>query len=152
MEQSEIFAFSQIIEELHLTLNHQKEIIRLVKEISRLNNVPILDVINDCNVADVISNTEYDRNQKIKKVRQYLKKMRYPEIVRFETNYLTCLHRIKLPDSIHLNPPAEFEGNNFSMNLHFQNMSQYKAVIDVLTELQDHPDFAKILEKEFEDN
>jgi len=152
MKQSEAIAISQIIEKLHPTLNHQKEIIRLVKEISRLNNVTISDVINDCNVTDVISNPDFDRNQKIKKIRRYLKQIRYPEIVRFETNYLACLQQIKLPDSIHLNPPAEFEGNNFSMNLHFQNMMQFNAVIDVLNELHNFPDFAKILEKEFEDN
>lgn len=152
MEQSEAIAISQIIEQLHLTLNHQKEIIRLAQEGARLNNVPILDVIKDGNVTDVINDPGLDRNQKIKKIRRYLKQIRYPEIVRFETNYLACLQRMKLPESIQLNPPADFEGNNFSMVLHFQDLKQFKTVNDRLNELQDHPDFAKILEKEFEDN
>jgi ParB family chromosome partitioning protein len=152
MDQSEAIAISKIIEQLHLTLNHQKEIIRLAQEGARLNNVPILDVIKDCNVTDVINDPELDRNQKIKRIRRYLKQIRYPEIVRFETNYLTCLQRMKLPESIQLNPPADFEGNNFSMVLHFQDLKQFKTANDRLNELQDHPDFAKILEKEFEDN
>ena len=44
--------------------------------------------------------------------------------------------------------PVTFEGNNFSMVLHFQDLKQFKTVNDRLNELQDHPDFAKILEKE----
>lgn len=152
MEQLEAIAISQIIEQLHLTLNHQKEIIRLAQEGARLNNVPVLDVIKDGNITDVINDPGIDRNQKIKRIRRYLKQIRYPEIVRFETNYLACLQRIKLPESIQLNPPADFEGNNFSMVLHFQDLKQFKTVNDRLNELQDHPDFAKILKKEFEDN
>ena len=59
---------------------------------------------------------------------------------------------MKLPESIQLNPPADFEGNNFSMVLHFKDLGQFKAVNALLNKLQNHPDFAKILEKEFEDN
>jgi len=152
MEQATANAFSQIIEALHPTLNQQKENIRLSKEISRLNNVPISEVINEYIIDDAMSDTELDRNQKIKKIRRKLKQIRFPEIVRFESNYFTCLKRLILPESIHLNPPADFEGRNYSMHLHFQNLSQFKAVNDVLNELKDHPDFAKIIEKEFEDN
>ena len=152
VEQSSAIAFLQIIERLNPTLNHQKEIFRLTKEISRLNNVPLSEVINDLIASDTINDPELDRNQKIKRIRQKLNQIRYPEIVRFETNYLTCLQNIKLPESIHLIPPKDFEGNNYSMHLNFQNLNQFKEINHVLNKLQDHPDFAKILEKEFEDN
>jgi len=152
MEQTAATAFAQIIEKLHPTLNHQKEIIRLVKEVSRLKGAPILDVINDRIVNDAINDPDLDRKQKIQIIRQHLKQVRYPEIVCFESNYQACLRRMKLPESIFLNPPADFEGNNFSMVLHFQNLNQFKTVSDLLNQLQNHPDFAKILEKEFEDN
>jgi hypothetical protein len=152
IDQSALIAISQIIEELHLTLNHQKEIIRLAQEGARLKNVSILDVIKDSNITDVMDDRESDRIQKIKKIRRYLKQIRYPEIARFESNYLACLQRMKLPESVQLIPPADFEGNNFSMVLYFQDLKQFKTVNDRLNELQDHPDFAKILEKEFEDN
>jgi len=152
LEHKDAIAFSHIIEALNLTLNHQKEIIRLIKEISRLNNVPMSEVINESIITDTIDDPELDRNQKIKKIRQYLKQIRYPEIVRFEKNYLNCMQRMKLPDSIHLIPPADFEGNNYSMHLDFQNLNQFKDINNVLNKLQDHVDFARILEKKFEDN
>jgi len=152
LEHKDAIAFSHIIEALNPTLNHQKEIIRLIKEISRLNNVPMSEVINESIIADTIDDPELDRNQKIKKIRQYLKQIRYPEIVRFEKNYLNCLQRMKLPESIHLIPPADFEGNNYSMHLDFQNLNQFKDINNVLNKLQDHVDFARILEKKFEDN
>ena len=145
-------AFLQIFAELNPTLNHQKEIIRLTKEISKLNNVSIADVINDCHIKDTINDPELDRNQKIKKIRRKLKQARYPEIVRFEANYATLIHHIQLPESIHLIPPQDFEGNSFSMHLTFQNQNQFRDINNILNKLQDQPDFAKILEKEFEDN
>ncbi len=145
-------AFLQIFAALNPTLNHQKEMIRLTKEISKLNNVSMTEVINDCHIMDTINDPELDRNQKIKKIRLKLKQVRYPEIVRFEKNYATLLQHIQLPESIHLIPPADFEGNNFSMRLAFQNQDQFRDINNRLNKLQDHPDFARILEKEFEDN
>ncbi|MBC2716275.1 MAG: ParB N-terminal domain-containing protein [Desulfobacteraceae bacterium] len=152
LEHGTAIVFSQIIEELNPTLNHQKEIIRLSKEISRLNNVPMSDIINDCIIADTINDPELDRNQKIKKIRRKLKQIRYPEIVRFETKYFALMQRIKLPESIHLIPPVNFEGNTYSINLVFQNLAQFKDINKILNKMQNHPDFAKIIEKELEDN
>lgn len=143
---------AQIIEELNPTLSHQKEIIRYAKEISRLKNVPVSDVIHDCIKNDLINQPELDRNQKIKKIRLKLRQIRYPEIVRFESSYLNSLQNLNLPESIKLVPPADFEGSVFSMQLKFQNLSQYKDICDVLNKLPEHPDFNKILEKQFEDN
>jgi hypothetical protein len=152
MEEETANAFSKIIEALHPTLNHQKEIIRLTKEIARLKNISILDVINKFIVTDQFSDPELDRNHKIKKIRRDLKQIRYPEIIRFESNFFNLLNQIKLPEVIHLVPPKDFEGINYSMQLHFQSLKQFKGINHVLNELQNHPDFAKILEKEFEDN
>ncbi|MCD6584285.1 MAG: ParB/RepB/Spo0J family partition protein [Desulfobacteraceae bacterium] len=152
MEEETATAFSQIIEALHPTLNHQKEIIRLTKEIARLKNISILDVINKFIVTDLFSDPELDRNHKIKKIRRDLKQIRYPEIIRFESNFFNLLNQIKLPEAIHLVPPKDFEGINYSMQLNFQSLTQFKGINHVLNKLQDHPDFAKILEKEFEDN
>ena len=142
----------RIIEELKLTLNHQKELIRLVKEISLIKQVPAANIINDVIISKIINHPEIDRNQKIKKMRHTLKQIRYPEIVRFEEKYFDHLQRMDLPESIHLIPPADFEGNNYSMSLNFNNRSQFQRIVETLTQLQNHPDFAKILEKNFEDN
>lgn len=143
---------AQIIEELNPTLSHQKEIIRFAKEISRLNNRPVNDVIHDCIKNNLIKNTELDRNQKIKSIRSQLRQIRYPEIVRFESNYITSLQSLKLPESIKLVPPADFESSIFSMHLKFQNLSQFNDICDILNKLPEQPDFNKILEKHLEDN
>lgn len=152
LESAAIKAFVQVIEDLKLTLSHQKEMIQLVKEISRIKEMPIADMIDEVIVGQITSDPELDRNQKIKKMRHTLKQMRYPEIVCFEKNYFHHLQHLQLPESVHLVPPADFEGNNYAMQLNFQDLAQFKTIVAALNLLQDHPDFAKILDKNFEDN
>lgn len=152
LEPEAAIIMAQIIEELNPTLNHQKEIIRFAKEISRLNNMSVKDVVHDCIKNALIDNPELDRNQKIKKIRLKLRQIRYPEIVRFESGYFTSLRKLNLPESIKLIPPAHFENSVFSLNLKFRNLTQFKDICDILDNLSEHPDFNKILEKQFEDN
>ncbi len=152
LESAAVMAFVQIIEELKLTLSHQKEMIQRVKEISRIKEMPIAGIIDEVVAGKIINDPELDRNQKIKKMRQVIKQMRYPEIVRFEKNYSDRLQHLQLPESVHLVPPADFEGNKYSMQLNFQDLAQFKTIVKTLDLLQDHPDFAKILDKNFEDS
>jgi len=152
LDQTSAIALIRIIEELKLTLNHQKEVLRLVKEISRIKNMPLIDIINDVIVSKGMNHPELDRNRKIQIIRQTLKQIRYPEIVRCENKYADLRHRLHLPESIHLIPPADFEGNDYSIHLNFSDLSQFQTIAETLNQLQNHPDFAKILEKNFEDN
>jgi ParB/RepB/Spo0J family partition protein len=152
LESAAVMAFVRIIEALKLTLSHQKEMIQRVKEIAKINEMPIADFVDQVIVDKIINDPELDRNQKIKKMRHTLKQMRYPEIVCFEKKYSNHLQQIQLPDSVHLVPPTDFEGSHYAMQLNFQDLPQFKTIVETLNQLQDHPDFAKILDKNFEDN
>lgn len=151
MDDTSRILFLSIFESLNPTLNHQKEMIRLAFEIAGLEDEPISEIFNRLDIESVIKDPDMDRNLKISLVRQKLKNRRYPEISRFEKIYQDRIKRLKLPESIALNPPADFEGNDFRIQLMFRDSPQFGEICDALSVLREQPDFRDILDKKSED-
>jgi len=151
LDRDAALAFLNLFEILKPTLNHQKEMLTLSREISAAGRIPILQVIRDV-TADMMMYESLDRPQKIQKIRNNLQRLRYPEMMRFEKQFQKRLLRLNLPECIRLVPPAHFEGTQFTLSLTFEDISQFKACTDILNPLVHHPDFKKILDKDVEDN
>jgi hypothetical protein len=141
----------RIFEVLKPTLNHQKEIIRLLEETARASDTSVENVMTNTGIFKTMANPDLDRMHKISTIRLLLKKARYPEIVRFENAFLSRMKNLELPADIRLLPPADFEGNQFSMQLTFETPEQFSRITDLLNQLQNYPDFIEIVTKNFED-
>lgn len=140
-----------LFEALKPTLNHQKEILTMAREISLAGNRPIFQLVREV-TANIIDDQDLDRPQKIQKIRDQLQRLRYPEMVRFEKTFQERLQRLNLPETIRLLPPVNFEGINFTLSFTFQNINQFKSGNEFLCHLANKPDFKKILDKDIEDN
>jgi len=151
LDRDAALTFLNLFETLKPTLNHQKEMLTLAREVSLAGKISVLEVIRDV-TADMMMDESLDRPQKIQKIRNNLQRLRYPEMVRFEKQFQERLLRLNLPEGVRLVPPAHFEGTRFTLSLTFQDITQFKACMDVLNPLIHHPDFKKILDKDIEDN
>lgn len=140
----------RLFEALKPTLNHQKEIFSLAREVALARRVPVLFIIQDA-AAVIADDPNPDRFQKIQKIRTFLQRLRYPEISRFEKKFQERLARLELPDDIRLIAPVHFEGPDFVLSMTFQNIDQFQSGADFLVRLAHHPDLKKILDKASED-
>jgi len=139
--------FAKLFETLKLSLNKQKEILTLVKEISLREDIPILKVIKNDRVQKILTNEDLDRNQKIRKIRIYLKQRRFPVITAAENKFENQLKKLKLGSGTKLIPPDYFEGTTYILELFFKNLNELKdrqASIDALIK---NPSLRKILDR-----
>ena len=144
--------FLNLFETLKPTLNHQKEMLTMAREISLAGNRSIVQLIGEVMGADMAADPNSDRHQKIQTIRDQLQRLRYPEMVRFEKVFQDRLQRLNLPESMRLIPPVNFEGTSFTLSFTFQNINQFKSGNEFLCRLANNPDFKKILDKDVEDN
>lgn len=142
---------SVLFDELRPTLNQQKEILVLAKEIARVEDRSIPDLIKAAPIGEIRADTELDRSQKLKNIRSSLKRRRYPGIHKFEAFFDRNLKALKLPREIGLFPPANFEGNRFSMTISFHSQAEFKAHVETLFRLADDPHFTAIVKKQIDD-
>lgn len=144
--------FLRLFETLKPTLNHQKEMLTMAREISLANHTSIVQLIREVAGEGMLTDQNLDRHQKIHTIREHLQRLRYPAMVRFEKIFEERLQRLNLPESIRLIPPVNFEGTDFTLSFTFQNVNQFKSGNEFLCRLGNHPDLKKILDKDVEDN
>ena len=124
--------FARLFEQLKLSLNKQKEIITLIGEIARREDISIRQVLACDTFQQILTDEDLDRGQKGRKIRSFLRQRRFPRIVKAEQNYHAHLKKLKLNPDIKLIPPKEFEGTTYTLEfkLHEPCPSQ-NVTIDV---------------------
>jgi ParB family chromosome partitioning protein len=152
LEEPSAVALAQLFELLKPTLNHQKEILTLAREISLIRDVSVPCLLNEGFVGEIIHHPDLSRNQKIRALLDALKRRRYPVIAGFEDKFQDLIGSLELPGKIKVIPPKNFEGGMYAILLNFQTLSEIKAQVDFLDRLIQRPEFGAILMKEIADH
>jgi hypothetical protein len=140
-------ALAQLFDQLKLSLNKQREILMLVKEIARREDRSVLEVFADSHLKDILQHNELDRSQKSQKIRHYLKQRRYPTIYEMEKRLDTHLKKLDLGNQMRLEAPKDFEGTSFTLSLTFRNLSEFQALQTRLEKLRRNSSFINLLER-----
>jgi len=117
---------AKLFQTLTLSLNKQREILSLVKEISLREDISILKVLENDNLQKILTHKNLDRNQKIREIRIYLKQRRFPFITAAEKEFEKHVKKLKLGSGTKLIPPDNFEGTTYTLKLFFKNLIELK--------------------------
>ena len=147
MEADRAIAFAQLFDQLKIGLNKQKEIVTLIKEISRREAISIQEVMNDKDFVEIMTHQDLDRGQKGRKLRTYLRQRRYPSIAAVEKKFEMRRQNLNLGNDIKLIPPKDFEATSYGLNLTFSNLEHLKALQARLNRIIQLPDLKKILNR-----
>ena len=137
MSEDDAKGFIQLFNTLKLSLNKQREIVTLVKEIAMREDKSILQVIEESHLKNILMNEDIDKNQKAHNIRLYLKQRRFPTIAVIEKTYEKYRQKLNLERGFKLIPPTNFESPTYTLQLSFNNRTQLedlKAAFDALIE------------------
>ena len=137
--------FALFFEELKLSLNKQREMVMLVGEIARREDIAIQQVLAHQKLQQIVNNQKLDRGQKQRRIRRFLRRWRFPQIVTAEQHYEFHLKQLKLGPDIQLIPPKEFEGITYALTVRFTSLAHLKTLRSILENRIEHPSFEKIL-------
>jgi len=144
LEQDNAIAFARMFDRLKISLNKQREIVTLVKEIARRDNIATQMVMEDKKLKEIINNEDLDRGQKGQKIRSILRQRRFPRLVKAQNNFEIQRKKLKLGNDIKLIPPKEFEGTTYALNLTFNSPGHLKTIQTRLNKIIRQRGFEKI--------
>ncbi|MFP4347745.1 MAG: hypothetical protein ACLFQY_05645 [Desulfococcaceae bacterium] len=127
MEAEEGTRVAELFTALNPSLNKQREMLGLAKEIAAREDLSVWEVFQAPPVQKVLSNADLDRNQKIFRLRRHLKHRRFPNLSRAEDQFQEVVKTMKLGAGIQLNPPPFFEGSDYHLSLRFSRLSELEA-------------------------
>ena len=137
--------FVKLFDHLKLSLNKQREIFTFVKEIALRDDIPIPRVLEDKHLQEILSRDDFDRNQKIRKIRIYLKQLRFPVLTKAEKTFEKHKTKLKLGKGTKFVPPDYFEGSTFTLQFSFKNFNELKERQTTFDEIIKNPALKKIL-------
>lgn len=131
-ERQAIFEFFQ---HLKLGKNRQKEFLRLLREISKINDRSIDNILKRDEIQDILSNVKITLPGKIEHIKIILKRLRYPLYSAVEKKFQILKKDLGLPTNVILRPPPFFEGEKYSIEINFKNQSELTGIVEILTSI-----------------
>jgi hypothetical protein len=127
--------FAQLFASLKLSLNKQKEIFTLIKEIAHRDDVSMLTVLAAPELQAMFNDNHFDINQKARFIRSYLKQVRFPMITKAEQAFESQLKLLNLNANTKLMPPKNFESTVYTLKFTFSSLKElqdHKSAFDTL--------------------
>ena len=146
MSENDATGFIKLFNILKLSLNKQREILTMVKEIAMREDKTILQVIDESHLKKILMDENLDKNQKTHNIRIYLKQRRFPTIVNTEKSYEEYHQKLNLERGIKLIPPTNFESPTYTLQLSFNNTTQLKGLKTAFDALVKNPYLKNIVD------
>lgn len=125
-----------LIKRLRLNQNKAKEIITLLKEISRREEKSINSLLSEEVLKDYRDFSNF---------RDYLLNRRYPEFKAYEKKFFNLAKSLKLSPEIKISPPAFFESDRLKINLEIKQEKELEKIISSLKRAFKSKEFSKLL-------
>jgi ParB family transcriptional regulator, chromosome partitioning protein len=139
-------SLSQIFTGLNLSINRQREILALVKDISAREGIPIKEVLEESGLRKIFSQNESDHGEIARQMRIYLKRRRFPAICRKEEAFNSYVKSLKLPRNTKLLAPDHFEGMTYMLQFSFKNSGELASCRRAFERVLSHPDTPAVFE------
>lgn len=146
MSEEDAKGFIKLFNTLKLSLNKQREIVTMAKEIAMREDKSILKVIEEYHLKKILMDEALDKNQKAHDIRIYLKQRRFPTIANIEKSYEKYRQKLNLEKGFKLIPPINFESPTYTLQLSFNNMTQLKGFKTAFDALIENPYLKKIVD------
>jgi hypothetical protein len=146
MSENDAKGFIKLFNTLNLSLNKQREILTMVKEIAMREDKTVRQVIDESHLKRILMDENLDKNQKIHNIRIYLKQRRFPTIVNTEKSYEKYHQKLNLERGFKLIPPTNFESPTYTLQLSFNNTTQLKGLKTAFDALVKNPYLKNIVD------
>jgi len=137
-------SMARLLNNLKLSLNKQREMVTMLTEISHRDRIDVPEILEGKRFKEIMENQNLDRNQKANQIRMLLKKRRFPEITKAESDFSACITRLDLDHSTKLIPPKFFEGSTYALNFLFNSFDELENCHTKLQKIIQHPEIKKI--------
>ena len=141
---AEAIALCDLFVFLRLGLNRQRELLGLLRDISRRDDVAITDLIRADAVREMLKGSESERPRIVQQVIDYFKRLRYPIITTTQNQRQRLIADLDLPAGVSLRPPPSFEDSTYTLIIQFSAAQQLKQRYQKLHGIVHSPAIGKL--------
>jgi hypothetical protein len=130
---------------LPLGQNKQKELLESLYEISKRDGLPVREILSGERIRTVKADDKLSPLQKADRVRQLLKKRRFPMYSARKEEFNSSRRKIGWPEDIGISPAPYFEEEGISVEFSFDSKEELIKKLKDLHSAAAHKDFSGLL-------
>jgi ParB family transcriptional regulator, chromosome partitioning protein len=116
----------RLFADLKLGLNRQRELLTLLTEIARREEITVSELLNESALRNLLSASEIERSQKAGQLRSLLRRRRYPVMSSATAGFKDLVRQLHLGPGVQLVPPGNFEGTTYTLAITFDRVDQLR--------------------------
>ncbi len=124
-------AFFPIAKELQLNENQLRDFLDWLEEIVARDGVMVRDVLSRAELQRPLE-SKLSRNDKLKTVKEALRKIRYPRLSQLEDDLRAVIKALDLGDRVRVSFPPALEGNDVTFEIKARNLEEVKDRLALL--------------------
>jgi len=132
LAQGDQHAFMGIVATLRASENHVRDMLDWLQEVALRDGTSIEAVLSKKTVGAILTDPRLGRNDKLKRVKEELRKMRFPRLSQIETEITKRIQALKLKPQVQLAVPAGLEGGFLTLQV---KAGSYQELRQLLAEL-----------------
>lgn len=132
---------------LRLGENRLREILSLLEEISRRDQIRVEEIIHRPELQSILSHQGLTPSQKTEQVKKTLLGLRYPRLNDLEKTFEKERKGLNLPPNLSLSHPPYFEGREWRIEFWFETLEQYRQALAFLSQLAGEKGFEELIKK-----
>ncbi len=125
-------ALFRLATSLKLGENHLRDLMDWLEEISLRDRSTIEAILSSKTLAEIESNPRLGRADKVKRVKEEIRRMRFPRLAQTEESIRTRIQALKLHPAIRLTAPPGLEGGRLRVELSASAPEELKRLADQL--------------------
>jgi hypothetical protein len=139
-------ALMDIVSALKASENQVRDMLDWLQEIALRDGIEIKDVLSKEMFAAILTDPRLGRNDKLKRVKEELRRTRFPRLSRIETEIIKRIQALKLKPQARLVVPAGLEGGFLTVQLKAGSHQELKQLLAELALAADKNEVKEIFE------
>ena len=129
--------FSSLVSRLKIGQNHQRDLMDWLEEIALRDTAKIADVLGAAPLAAIESDPRLGRADKLKRIKEHIRRLRFPRLTASEDGVRSRLRELKLVPELRITVPAGLEGGKLHVEFSAANMAEFRVCVSKLADAAD---------------
>ncbi|HMA80169.1 MAG TPA: hypothetical protein VKR81_04740 [Candidatus Binatia bacterium] len=126
-------ALEEIVVSLKIGENHLRDMMEWLEEISLRDRVSISEILASRALVAVKTDPRLGRADRLKRIKEQLRRLRYPRLAGIEDAIRQKIQALKLPAEIRLSVPAGLEGGRLQVEFSATSLAELQSFTDRLS-------------------
>lgn len=139
-------ALAELVLALKIGENHLRDVMDWLDEIALRDRVQVHEILSRKVVSDIATDPRLGRGDKLKRVKEQLRRWRFPRLADTEDAIRAKIQGLKLKTGIKLSVPSGLEGGRLQVEFSAASHAELKQLMAALGDVLDKTDMAEIFD------